>query len=84
MSPEQPAKMNVDWRNLPIGSSDLRSLEQHKSVILAADDHSLIRNLMTRLLQHEEYVVLTAADGHEALELSRQYPGTIDLLLTKT
>ena len=27
-------------------------------------------------------MVLSAADGHEGLELSRQYPGSIDLVIT--
>jgi len=82
MSPEQPAKVNVDGRNRTVDLPDLRSLRVHKSVILAVDDEALIRNLVTLLLQHEGYFVLSAADGHEALELSRQYPGAIDLLIT--
>jgi DNA-binding response OmpR family regulator len=34
------------------------------------------------LLQHDGYFVISAADGHEGLELSRKYPGVIDLLIT--
>jgi DNA-binding response OmpR family regulator len=33
-------------------------------------------------MQHEGHFVLSAADGQEGLEISRQYPGTIDLLIT--
>ena len=33
-------------------------------------------------MQHEGYFVLSAADGHEGLELSRKYPGAIDLVIT--
>ena len=33
-------------------------------------------------VQHEGYFVLSAADGHEGLELSRKYPGPIDLVIT--
>jgi len=51
-------------------------------VILVADDEALIRNLVTLLLQQVGYFVLSAADGHEGLELSRTYPGKIDLLIT--
>lgn len=54
----------------------------HQPVILVADDEALIRNLVTLLLQHEGYFVLSAADGHEGLELSRKYPGLIDLVIT--
>jgi DNA-binding response OmpR family regulator len=61
---------------------DLRSSGATRPVILVADDEALIRNLVTLLLQHEGYSVLSAADGHEGLELSRQYPGAIDLLIT--
>jgi DNA-binding NtrC family response regulator len=63
-------------------ASDLRLLGVHQSVILVADDEALIRNLVTILLQQEGYFVLSAADGHEGLELSRKYPGAIDLLIT--
>jgi DNA-binding response OmpR family regulator len=61
---------------------DLRLLGAHQPVILVADDEPLIRNLVTLLLQHDGYFVISAADGHEGLELSRKYPGVIDLLIT--
>jgi len=50
--------------------------------ILVADDEVMIRNLVTILMQSEGYFVLSASDGHEGLELSRKYPGTIDLVIT--
>ena len=53
-----------------------------QSVILVADDAVLIRNLVTLLMQQEGYFVISAADGHEGLELSRHYPGSIDLVIT--
>jgi DNA-binding response OmpR family regulator len=61
---------------------NLRSSNPSQAVILVADDEALIRNLVTLLLQQEGYFVLSAADGHEGLQLSRQYPGSIDLLIT--
>jgi DNA-binding response OmpR family regulator len=64
--------------NLP----DLPSLGIHQLVILVADDEVMIRNLVTLLLQGKGFVVLSASDGQEALELSRSYPGTIDMLIT--
>jgi DNA-binding response OmpR family regulator len=33
-------------------------------------------------MQQDGYFVLSAADGHEGLELSRLYPGFIDLVIT--
>lgn len=53
-----------------------------RCVILVADDEALVRNLVTMLMQQEGHLVLSAADGHEGLQLSRQYPGPIDLVIT--
>lgn len=61
---------------------ELRSPGQHQVVILVADDEVLVRNVVTLLMQREGHYVLSAADGQEGLELSRQYPGPIDLLIT--
>jgi DNA-binding response OmpR family regulator len=79
MTPEQPDEQKVNGkRNLP----DRQSFGVHQSVILVADDEPFIRNLVTLLLQHEGHVVISAADGHEGLELSRKYPGEIALVIT--
>ena len=56
--------------------------EGQRPVILVADDEVLIRNITTILLQWQGYLVLSAADGQEGLDLSRKYPGIIDVLLT--
>jgi DNA-binding response OmpR family regulator len=61
---------------------DLRALGVHQPIILVADDEVMIRNLVTILLQGQGYVVLSASDGQEGLDLSRKYPGTIDLVIT--
>ena len=60
----------------------LPEVSARQSVILVADDDVLVRNLVTLLLQGQGYVVLSASDGQEGLELSRKYPGTIDLVIT--
>jgi DNA-binding response OmpR family regulator len=59
-----------------------RSAEAHQCVILVADDEVMVRNLVTLMMLREGHFVLSAADGHEGLELSRKYPGKIDLLVT--
>ena len=83
MTPEPHGKVNGGGTNLhSVGLPDLRLLGVHQPVILVADDEPLIRNLVTLLLQHDGYFVISAADGHEGLELSRKYPGVIDLLIT--
>jgi CheY-like chemotaxis protein len=53
-----------------------------RKVILVADDEVLLRGLIQTLLHDEGYRVLTAADGNDALRVSRVHKGTIDLLLT--
>jgi len=68
--------------NPPVVLPEFRSFGANQSVILVADDEALVRNLIALLLQHDGYCVLSAADGHEGLELSRKYPGAIDLLIT--
>jgi CheY-like chemotaxis protein len=83
MIPEHPAKKSGDGANHePVALPNLGLLGAYQPVILVADDEPLLRNLVTLLLQHDGYFVLSAADGHEGLELSRKYPGTIDLLIT--
>lgn len=54
----------------------------NQSVVLVAEDSALFRKLVTTLMKREGYSVLSAADGHEGLELSRGYAGPIDLLIT--
>ena len=82
MTPVQPGRVNGGESNKPVDLPGLRSLGVHQSVILVADDDALIRNVVTQLLPHEEYFVLSVADGHEGLQLSRNYAGVIDLLIT--
>lgn len=51
-------------------------------VILLVDDEEVIRNLVMHMLEEQGFVVHSASDGQEALELSRRHPGTIDLVIT--
>jgi DNA-binding NtrC family response regulator len=51
-------------------------------VILLAEDDASVRTLAERLLKADGFTVLTAGDDKAALEASRKYPGTIDLLLS--
>jgi CheY-like chemotaxis protein len=54
--------------------------DQHHKVILIADDDVLMRNRLRDALW-KEYDVLIAASGSEALQVSRQSEGIIDLLI---
>lgn len=50
--------------------------------ILVVEDDEALRHLTLNLLVREGYKVLEAQDAQAAMELSRNYPGSIDLLLT--
>ena len=49
--------------------------------ILLAEDDEAVRRLARDVLTTQGYQVLDARDGDEALAVSRQYPGNIDLLI---
>jgi two-component system, cell cycle sensor histidine kinase and response regulator CckA len=51
-------------------------------VVLLADDELVVRSLARSVLVSAGYKVLDATDGEHALEVSRGYPGSIDVLLT--
>ena len=53
-----------------------------KPVILVADDETPVRELVRHILETAGYAVLTAADGEQALQVSRTFPTTIHLLLS--
>jgi DNA-binding response OmpR family regulator len=82
MTSETPSRQQRDGASQPVDLPALRPRGPQQAVILVADDEVLIRNLVTLLMQREGHFVLSAADGHEGLELSRKYPGLIDLLIT--
>jgi DNA-binding response OmpR family regulator len=82
MTPETRAIPNDRKPEEPVILSDFRPPEAHHSVILVADDNGLVRNLVGLLMQHDGHFILSAADGSEGLDLSRQYPGAIDLVIT--
>ena len=51
-------------------------------VVLLADDELVVRSLARSVLVSAGYKVLDATDGEHALEVSRGYAGSIDVLLT--
>lgn len=59
-------------------------MSQHegKAVILLAEDEPVVRNFVQIALIHAGYEVLSAADGVEALQLSRSFQGEIHLVLS--
>ena len=55
---------------------------QGQRVILVVDDEESVRLLLSTLLERDSYIVLLAKDGQHALEVSRNYQGEIDALVT--
>jgi DNA-binding response OmpR family regulator len=51
-------------------------------VILLVEDDMGVRFFAWQLLKAEGFTVLCAGDGEAALKISRNYPGSIDLLLS--
>jgi CheY-like chemotaxis protein len=50
--------------------------------VLVVEDEDLLREATTRILQRNGYRVISAANGHDALEAAREHQGEIHLLLT--
>src|SRR3972149_5832215 len=51
------------------------------TILLVEDDES-VRSAFAALLEMKGFQVLRAADGLQALEVSRQYEGTIDVVIS--
>jgi CheY-like chemotaxis protein len=50
--------------------------------ILVVEDNDMVLGLAQTILQHYGYSVLTAQDGEEAIKVSKEHDGPIDLMLT--
>lgn len=57
-------------------------LSRGTETVLLAEDADGVRNLVCLTLQHHGYHVLTARSGEEALQVSKEHPGSIPLLIT--
>ncbi|MBL4848129.1 MAG: ABC transporter substrate-binding protein [Planctomycetes bacterium] len=65
-------------RVLPLTRGDVGG---ERRVVLVCEDETEVRRLVSRTLTQVGYEVLLAADGEQALEVARQHPGAIDLLI---
>lgn len=66
-------------------TSEESEMQHHNgagATILLAEDEEAVRDLAALTLRNFGYEVLEAANGYEALQVARNYPGKIDLLLT--
>ncbi len=55
---------------------------QGSETILLAEDQPAIRSVLREFLEAHGYKVLEARNGNEALEIARNYQGSIDVLVT--
>ena len=53
-----------------------------QETLLVVEDDPLVRESLRRALMEKGYTVLAAQDGEQALEVTRQYPSSIALLVT--
>lgn len=65
----------------PSGTTEYRMPRGAETVLLAEDEDG-VRGLTRLILETNGYTVLTAGDGSEALQIAREYPGSIHLLIT--
>ena len=62
----------------PVGSSSL----DKQYTILLVEDQEMVRDLVTEILEEEGFKVITAYNGLNALKVTKEYTGSIDLMLT--
>jgi len=53
-----------------------------ETTVLVVDDEEDLRDIMSRILTRGGFAPLTAADVGPAIEVCREHPGTIDILVT--
>src|SRR5581483_11579875 len=62
--------------------SDLISAYQNSQTILIAEDDFNVRSTLRTALESAHHIVLEASDGYEALEIFRETPSLISLIIT--
>jgi two-component system cell cycle sensor histidine kinase/response regulator CckA len=62
-------------------AGEVNSPRRSKTILLV-DDEQIVRQITREILELENYRVLEAANGREALEVCRNYDNPIDLVMT--
>jgi signal transduction histidine kinase/ActR/RegA family two-component response regulator len=60
----------------------LQTLATGSETVLLVEDEHLVRDLTMEMLKECGYGVITASNGEEALRVSREFEGRIDLMIT--
>jgi len=66
----------------PVAAAPVAAPVPPAETVLLVEDESGIRALVRKILRRQGYEVLEAESGEQALDLSRQYSGKIDLIIT--
>jgi two-component system, cell cycle sensor histidine kinase and response regulator CckA len=86
-TPGVGSTFTIHWPRVdsPVKASEIESAPQLSphagETILLVEDEAVVRDLVRQVLQATGYVVLEAANGEQALQLSRAYRDPIHLLL---
>jgi PAS domain S-box-containing protein len=86
----EPGKGSKFSIYLPVTEGETEEIEEHQperiltgdETILVVDDESQLRDIIIGMLKPLGYRVFGAANGEEALQISDEFSGRIDLLLT--
>ena len=53
-----------------------------RPTVLVVDDEEDLRDIIRRMLERRGFATLIAGDSHQAIEVCREHPGEIDILVT--
>lgn len=70
------------WQPTKEEPTDLITAYQNSQTILIAEDDFNVRSTLRTALESAHHIVLTASDGQEALEIFRETPSLINLIVT--
>jgi nitrogen-specific signal transduction histidine kinase/CheY-like chemotaxis protein len=76
--PTIDAPTPLDLKELPTASRQSGA----RATLLLVDDEPALRHAIGEILRESGYVVLDAPGPHVAVEIAREHPGAIDLLVT--
>ncbi|HHS13953.1 MAG TPA: response regulator [bacterium] len=75
-------RVSEDYDEPAYKQTRTRCLKKGSETILLVEDEPMVRDLTSRMLKKQGYQVIETGSPMEALNISRNYPGKIDLILT--